>query len=215
MLRKGGFFPVRREQNWGLSPWSDWGFAVPTAHSESSPWQVMRRMQDDMDRLFNRLGSPAETQTAGSQAWAPSLDVSQDEREWLIEVDLPGVPQDRIDVQLQENLLRVRAEPGGQPEGTEGQSSRQYHRRERRTGCFERVLTLPQNIDDEQLSCDFRDGVLRIHIPKVAPAVPPVRRIPIRTAQETVSELSGRADAVKTVSESANGQRKEPVASGS
>ena len=102
--------------------------------------------------------------------------------------------------QLQaERLDAVRAGIAGEPQPAEGQPGREYHRRERRTGYVERVLTLPQNIDDEQIRCEFRDGVLRIHLPKLAPAVPPVRSIPIRGAEAVA------------VPEKANDRKREPA----
>src|SRR5687768_2502097 len=109
MRRDGDFFPVRRGQDWGLSPWgepgsrgflSPSGFPSPSAFFGGSPWQMMRRMQEDMDRLFEQFFTGSALQSLQGQQWSPSVDVSRDDREWLVEVDLPGVSQDSIDVQV-------------------------------------------------------------------------------------------------------------------
>src|SRR4028119_421113 len=110
MRRSSDLFPVRREQDWGVSPWSDFNSLTPSSFFAASPWQVMRRMQEDMDRVFNQFFTPALQQARQVQQWAPSVDVSQDEKEWLIEAELPGVRQDQIDVQIQNRHLVLRAE---------------------------------------------------------------------------------------------------------
>jgi HSP20 family protein len=198
MRRKGEFFPVRRDQDWtrGLSPWGDSSLFAPSSFFNSfgaSPWQAMRRMQEDMDRLFSQLVVPegAQGQAPGLQQWAPSVDVSQDDKEWLVEVDLPGVNKDDIDVQVYQGHLILRAElrqespqeQGGQEGGSQG-AQRQYHRRERRYGYFERVLPLPQNVDDEQIRCEFRDGVLKVHVPRLPEQRPTGRKIAIGDGAE-------------------------------
>jgi HSP20 family protein len=114
--------------------------------------------------------------------------VSETEREYRIEVDLPGVPDDAIDVRVIEGTLIVRAEsqqdrrigPDTSANTAEEdqaetqnvhsqqnqQQDRQYHYCERRWGRFERVFHLPPNADEENLSADFTSGVLTLTIPK-------------------------------------------------
>jgi HSP20 family protein len=198
MRRNGELFPVRRDQDWtrGLSPWGDSSLFAPSSFFNTfgaSPWQAMRRMQEDMDRLFSQLVVPEGAQGLGQglQQWAPSVDVSQDDKEWLVEVDLPGVKKDDIDVQVYQGHLILRAElrqesphePAAQ-EGAKQGPQRQYHRRERRYGYFERVVPLPQNVDDEQIRCEFRDGVLKVHIPRLPEQRPTGRKIAIGDSPE-------------------------------
>jgi HSP20 family protein len=165
---------------------------------------MMRRMQTDMDRLFNQLVQPATQEIQRmEQSWAPSVDISHDDKEWLIEAELPGVDKDHIEVEVRQGQLMFRAEmrheqrqeaqpqaEGGKPEGNgngqrqEGSRERQYHHRERRYGFFERVLPLPENVNEEQIHCEFRDGVLKIHLPKTAEQKPRERRIPISAGDQ-------------------------------
>jgi len=176
----------------------------------------MRRMQEDMDRLFNiffggqggQAGAPAQSGTGQAQAalqWAPSVDISETDREWRIEAELPGVSRDDIDLQVQQGYLILSAETrqeeetpapgGGRQAGQIGQGaqSRQYHRRERRYGYFQRVIPLPENVSEDQITCEFRNGVLAVHVPKTEPARPQARRIPIQEVDRLPSETaSGR-----------------------
>jgi len=216
MRRNSSFLPARREWEGNLSPWSPGGFAS-LGNFARSPWQMMRRMQEEMDRAFGQFFEepfgpdwlPATSGRQGAmQAWAPNLDISQTDKEWLLEVDLPGVKQEDIDIQVRDHSLFVSAEmkseesfpgteaqaqSGEQPQGNgsktqqaqqQGQQ-RQYERRERRYGYFERQIPLPENVNEDQISCEFRNGVLMLHLPKSEQAVQQGRRIPIGQGEPT------------------------------
>jgi len=200
MRRNEDRFPVRRTSDWSLAPNE---FNV----SSASPWQMMRRMQEDMDRLFGHLfgDTSGSTGLAGSSAppaqavqqWAPSVDVSQTNREWCIEADLPGVKKDQIEVSVQDGQLmlsaQMRQESDQGPDGTAQGDQRQYHRRERRYGYYQRVIPLPENIDERNIRCEFRNGVLTVHVPKTQQAQQGPRRIPIYDVDHLPSETaSGR-----------------------
>jgi HSP20 family protein len=214
MRRNGSNLASRRDWPGSTLPAGQIDFFSPTSFL-ASPWQMMRRMQEDMDRVFGQFfGSPSgigdlparSGQPAGPHQWAPSVDISQNDKEWCIEADLPGVKQDDIDVQIQDHYLILRAElrpveapQGQQAQGQSGhqpagekqdgqqqeQPQRQYHHRERRWEFFERVLPLAENIDEGKVSCDFQNGVLSIHLPKTAEQAPQGRRIPIGAGQSS------------------------------
>jgi len=199
MRRNDDFSLSRWQPERGLARGDFWG--NPSSFVTASPWQAMRRMQEDMDRLlgqfFGQQGGFGTALAQAGQQWAPNVDIIQTEREWLVEADLPGVRRDDIDVQVQNHYLVLRAElrqeepegAQGQQGGTQGQG-RQYHSRERRYGFYERILPLPDNVDEENVSCDFRDGVLTIRIPKMGQAGARGRRIPIGEGSQ--QQLSGR-----------------------
>jgi HSP20 family protein len=230
-----------------------------------SPWQMMRRMQEDMDQVFGQLfggsGGPPATagQQTGMQIWSPSVDISENDREWTIEAELPGVKEEDIQVTVQDQQLVLRAEmrqeegsPSGQaqqspalngerPDGgggapgpansqtqgsptqqgqaPQGQSQqRRYFHRERRYGFFERVFPLPQNADEEHIRCEFRNGVLTLHIPKEQNVPPQGRRIPIMSGAQGQSssgnermENRGPAMAGAKGGEAATAEQKEQV----
>jgi HSP20 family protein len=189
--------PVRRQQDNGLSfprsadPWR------PDAIFNASPRQMMRQMREDMARMFGELfpggGAMMPWQDAGAgqglQTWNPSIDVSENDKEYTIEVDLPGVNKDNIQVDIQNGQLAIRAEmrqetgtdTEGQQQGRQGQegaNQKQYLMRERRYGWFERTFPLPDNVDEDQIRCDFRDGVLTCHLVK-SQQTARARRIPV------------------------------------
>jgi len=216
MRRNDDFSLAPRSRNrgdWGLSRWGEGDFFSPASFfTVGSPWQMMRRMQEEMDRTFGQFApffgssiAPEFGGLAGMQQWAPSVDVSESDREWRVEVDLPGVKQDQIDVELRDHHLVLRAEmhemqqeeetPPQQSEqqgaqaqqGQPQQQQRRYHHRERRFGYFERVLPLPENADEENIRCEFRDGVLTCHIPKTEQSRTQGRRIAIGGGETTAA----------------------------
>jgi len=182
----------------------------PTAFFTASPFQLMQRMQQDMDRLFDQVlgsgfginssgalsaGGPAsaagQQQQRISPFFTPHMDVSETDKEYHLEVDLPGVPEDAIDIEVKgDNTLIIRAEvrqesgegnePQEQDEQQEAkQQKRQYHYRERRYGRFERVISLPQNVDSQNIAANVQNGVLTVTLPKREQIAPQGRRIPI------------------------------------
>jgi len=159
---------------------------------------MMRRMQEDLDRMFGELfGGEAGTGAAAAAGetglrWAPQMDVSESDREWCVEAELPGVDRNDIHVQLENHHLVLRAETRqetGSP--SNGEAERQYHHRERRYGYFQRVIPLPENVNEEQVSCEFRDGVLTVHLPKTQQGRTAARRVPIQEVENLPSETAG------------------------
>jgi HSP20 family protein len=199
-----------------------------TALLSISPWQMMRRMQEDLDLLLNQVLSDtpvvpqdgqSQQQRAGQmQIWSPRVDVSEDDREWRIEAELPGVKQDDISIQVQNDALilraqlrqeqEVEAEPtDGQQQGQQTKSAqeqpqrqqRRYYFSERRFGYFERALALPETVDEENIRAEFRDGVLMIHLPKKEQTTQQQgRRIPVSgSAQTSTERTAGAAEATE------------------
>jgi HSP20 family protein len=178
----------------------------------TSPWLIMRGMQEDIDRVVSQVlggsagpgGLPATTAHHGTQTWAPSVDISQSDKEWCIEADLPGVKKEDVNVEIRAGYLVLSAEmrqaeqPQAQQEGQQDQQRRQdqegqrrqHTHRERRYGYFQRVLTLPENVDEEHIHCAFQNGVLTVHVPKMEQRAPQQRRIPIG---EGAPQVNGHA----------------------
>jgi HSP20 family protein len=190
---------MRREQDnlparggWGgeLSPGRTRGPA--SSWFDVSPWQMMRRMQEDMDRAFSQFFA-GQGNIGDRSSWAPRVDVSETDREWCIEAELPGVNKDQVEVHVQDHHLVMRAEMRDEREEQPEGEQRRYHHRERRYGYFERAFPLPENVTEDDISCDFRNGVLTVRVPKREPAQPKGRRIPVWGVDELPSETaSGR-----------------------
>src|SRR5689334_18620002 len=118
-------------------------------------------LQERMNRLFEeaadrRGGGEAEIERAD---WIPAADVYEDEREYLLALDLPGINREGLDVNLDDGRLVIRGERRGQ----EGLNAR---RTERPQGRFVRTFSLPDAVDRSAISADYKDGVLLLHLPK-------------------------------------------------
>ena len=108
-----------------------------------------------------------------TQSWVPTLDAWETEDSLVYAFDLPGVPQDKISVEVEDGTLTVSAER----ERTQEVSQERYHRFERRFGSFARTVGLPQGVTEDSIKAAYSDGVLEIHVPK--PEQPKPRKIQI------------------------------------
>ena len=112
----------------------------------------------ELDRLSERLASLWETGAAGS--WLPSADLEETDDAWTVELELPGVREDDVDVELADRVLTV----SGQVR--EKERTGILRRRTRRVGEFEYVLTLPGDVDADSVAAQLHDGVLTVRVPK-------------------------------------------------
>jgi HSP20 family protein len=117
-----------------------------------APFNDVTRLRDEMDRLFG-----------GEGVWNPPFDVTEDADQIRLEADLPGVPQEKIDIQVVEGVLTVKGER---------KLARESGRLERVSGVFERSFKLPPTIDTESISASTKDGVLMLKLPKRAETRP-------------------------------------------
>lgn len=123
------------------------------------PFRELASLQSDMSRL---MGNLLEGNGRSGQSWVPPLDVWETESELVYAFDLPGIPEDRISVEVQDGTLTVSAERSREQE----ESGDRVFRFERRYGSFTRAVGLPQGIDESRIAASCRDGVLEIHVPK-------------------------------------------------
>lgn len=121
---------------------------------------------DRMVTLSRAMDDAVGTGT-GDPTWAPSLDASETEHGWVVDIDMPGVAPESVDVVFDRNALTVR----GTRQRVEGDKTRAGIR-ERAMGAFERTLRFPQHVDSEKISAEFRHGVLTITVPKAESARP-------------------------------------------
>ncbi len=118
-------------------------------------------LRDEMNELRTRLwGDEDESWLAGTPV--PSLDMTESDHALEIRMDVPGVKAKDIDIQLNGNILTIR----GQRDEEQEEKGKTYHRIERRTGSFSRVLTLPCAVSQDEVVADYRDGVLNVTLPK-------------------------------------------------
>jgi HSP20 family protein len=139
------------------------------------PWLLMNRLHRDLDRLFN---SPAngEEQQQSVVDWAPPADIREEEKQFVIHADLPGVEPKNIDVSLEKGVLTIR----GRRDLESRDEKRGFRRVERVSGEFFRRFSLPDTADSQSVKARFTNGVLEVSIPKQAQVLP--RRISVEAA---------------------------------
>jgi HSP20 family protein len=130
------------------------------------PFRELSTIQDRMNRLFQ--DSYGQDQELGTSAFAPPVDVYEDEHNIVLKVEVPGIDEKDIDIRLENNTLVVRGERKFENEEKE----ENFHRVERRYGSFVRTFTLPNTVNAENVKADYDKGVLRITLEKKAEAKP-------------------------------------------
>jgi HSP20 family protein len=130
-----------------------------TFGSFRSPWQEMRRLQRDMNRIFARMPKSFEGEVAPSY---PAMNVWTNEDGAIVTAELPGINPEDIDISVVENTLTVK----GSRQPDELQEGETYHRRERGCGTFARTFQLPFQVEVGKVEGVFEKGVLRISLPR-------------------------------------------------
>jgi HSP20 family protein len=160
------------------------------------PFQDLRDAQDEIaqmtqmapmsPRLAHALGLHAQQGSGGATAtaWAPALDISERKDAYLVTVELPGVEPDDLQITLEDGLLTIQ----GERHFAHDSSEQQFHRVERRYGAFRRSITLPAQVQAEQIEATFDNGVLQIVVPKMEEAKP--KRIRVRPGRAEILAAS-------------------------
>lgn len=141
---------------------------------------ALEEISSDMERMFDSLlGRTVGTilRTNGADKFAPTLDIAESPEAYMIHVDLPGVQPEDVKVEMHEGRLLI---SGKRSTGTD-QKDRNYHRVERVSGSFSRMIALPSEVDNEKIDASYEHGVLTVVLPKALKQQP--RKIEIRTAQ--------------------------------
>ena len=133
------------------------------------PSRAFRRFHNEVNRLLN--DRPNAVPSNGS--WRPAVDIEEDAERFVITADVPGVDSDAIEITMEDGVLSIRGERGGQDAQPEGG----LRRVERLSGRFERRFSLPDTADADAVTAHSAQGVLRVEIPKRAAVKP--RRIAV------------------------------------
>ena len=130
-----------------------------------SPWRELEEVTNRLARFFDE--SPLSTGTNGG-TWIPAVNVAETNEELILTAELPGMKEDQISLELENNVLTISGEKA--EERTEGEEERRYHLWERRYGSFQRSFTLPRTVKADEIRAVFENGVLEVHLPKVPEA---------------------------------------------
>lgn len=127
------------------------------------PFKDLQALQDRMNRLFQEgVGRTGRSDEVLGGHWIPAVDIYEDDQEFVVKAELPGLESKDVDVQIQENVLTLKGERRLEREI----DKERYHRLERSYGTFQRSFTLPNIVEQEKVKAKFKDGVLEIRIPK-------------------------------------------------
>ena len=137
---------------------------------------ITGKMGEEVERFFDRFLTPGflaepflppfPSEAAGAE-WFPTLDLTETADEFVLRLEAPGVHKENLDINLTGTLLTIT----GRRELMTEASGETYLRREREIGKFTRTIRLPALVVEKEVKATYQDGVLVVHLPKVAPAV--------------------------------------------
>jgi HSP20 family protein len=139
-------------------------------------WNPFREMEDVQRRMsslfdwspFRRSSLTTDQESISVSEWAPLVDIVENDKEYLIKVELPEVRKDDVKVTVEEGTLIIAGERKAEKE----EKGRRFHRVERYHGRFERSFTVPDDAESSNVKAEFKDGVLRVHLAKSEKARP-------------------------------------------
>jgi len=136
-----------------------------------------------MDSLFDSFigGLPAFSGMFGSSggrgfALTPHVDVTETDKEIVVEAELPGIDEKDVSLSLQDGVLMIR----GEKKHEHDEEKENYRMMERRYGSFQRSVQLPDTVDEDKVEATFNNGVLKVSLPKRPEAIGKQRKIPIK-----------------------------------
>lgn len=139
----------------------------------TSTWDPFREIGELENRLEKFFGRPALAGNGGKEAmtvaqWAPAVDITEDDKEYLVKAELPDLKKEEVKVTVENGELTISGERKLEKE----EKNKKYHRIERSYGSFVRSFTLPEAVNGDKVNAEFKDGLLTVHLPKDEKAKP-------------------------------------------
>jgi HSP20 family protein len=143
-------------------------------------WNPKRDLELLQNRIHFLFGSPIgsfrpSTQPASTNEWTPLVDIAEDDKEFTIKAELPEVKKEDVKIELENGSIRISGERKIEKE----EAGRRWHRLERSYGAFERAFTLPEGTQRTEIKAEFKDGLLKVHLPKGESSKPKALEIPV------------------------------------
>ena len=136
-----------------------------------NPYRELDELQNRLSTIFegfpNRIGT-GNGENLTLPDWSPQVDISEDDQEYLIKADLPEIKKDDLKVVIEDGIVSVSGERKTENE----EKKKKYHRIECSYGSFRRGFLVPEDADASKVKAEFKDGVLKLHLPK-SPAAKP------------------------------------------
>ena len=129
-----------------------------------SPWKELEEMEKRLSTIFGRAptANGEHKEAISVTEWSPLVDISEDEKEYLVKADIPEMKKEEIKINVHDDVLTVSGERKYEKE----EKGKKFHRVERAYGSFMRSFTLPENADGSKVNAEYKDGMLKIHLPK-------------------------------------------------
>ena len=141
-------------------------------------WNPFHELDEVQNRLSTFFGGipefgrfPRRVFGNGDKAlpdWAPQVDISEDDKEYLVKADLPEMKKEDVKIIVENGVLSISGERKSEKE----EKKKKFHRIERSYGSFLRTFTLPKDTDSTKIAAEFKDGVLKVHLPKGSTSKP-------------------------------------------
>lgn len=134
----------------------------------STRWSPLRELEEMEKRLsgFFRnaptVGTGDKKEAIAVAEWSPLVDIAEDEKEYIIKAEIPEMKKEDIKLNILDDVLTITGERKYEKE----EKGKKYHRVERAYGSFMRSFTLPENSDGSKISAEYKDGMLKVHLPK-------------------------------------------------
>src|ERR1700752_5045879 len=145
------------------------GLRIMTVITRWDPFREFSTLQDRMNRLFrDSYGNEGREESLTTTAFAPPVDVYEDEHNVVLKIEVPGIDEKDIDVRVENNTLTVYGERKFEKEEKE----ENFRRVEQQYGSFTRSFTLPNTVDAEHVQAHYDKGILKIQLAKKAEAKP-------------------------------------------
>ena len=181
--------------------WDPWGFSLrPADFFSSSPFSLMRRMSEEMDRAFaHTFGYPG----GSSGGWYPAIDVREQNGQLQVHAELPGLKPEDVKVEVTDDALIIHGERKYEREHQAGKA----YRSERHYGEFYREIALPQGVKADQAKAQFNNGLLEITVP-IPEEASRRREIPIHSEGTSGSASAAAAGASGSTGGSTSSQKR-------
>lgn len=138
-----------------------------------NPSRELLNVEREFNRFFNSIGNrfflkDSDNDEYENAVWTPLTDISETDDNYLLKVDLPGIKKEDVKISFNDGKLTI---SGERKQETEEKDSK-YHRVERSYGKYFRSFSLPQKIKEDKIDAEFKDGQLKITVPKAEEAKP-------------------------------------------
>ena len=189
LARQSGQQGSRGQQQGGALARRGADFGVPSLFGGGGPFTLLRRMEQEMDRMFEQFGmgsfsSGGQLQQRGqggmSSLWSPQIEVFERDGKLHVCADLPGMTKEDIEVNIENDTITIQGQRQSQQEDRDEQ--RGFYRSERSYGSFYRAIPLPEGVNADNAQASFRDGVLDITLDAPKQAEGRGRRLQINDA---------------------------------